>query len=261
MIIYRPNTAIARRLKLHTGPTECEWAVVFEDWARKLGKWERQLGSNRQPMLFGHTALWDIQAASNDLAELFIHAGNNSPNGAFLRDHGIKTWDDLDRVHTAPGWKPQRFACHSWFGGYLIGRELKQPPDEQHPGATTIVNAGLRFGEGKWWHHINYSYPHDSSSWVVGLEQKRREGREQFAARVDAWLADMLVDEDHYAMNARVYQYRVLERIKPAVDTLFSGRFGEGDCDRLADAIAAPDRRIKLTAQRTQTLLRWARKP
>ena len=181
----------------------------------------------------------------------------------FLATLGIENWSDLDKTIRIQGLKPKIFPENSWFE--MQGRSFKKPgPNNCHQDATTVHCFGLQFSSYQklWYAKIEYGYPHDSSSWHVGLKQKKKEKLDVFAERIDMWLNSVLwpdIDPQLRIQQERTWQIRY-----SAAQELFYANDIYDFEDVLADILSCRDdvgiasTLININKRRFATLRKWA---
>ena len=243
------------------------WFVVYEHFAKLIEastpSYYDFLNNTSGQGAGDFHPLYSLDAARRHLVRLFLRVGSDCYYGDFLRSCGIKTWKDLAKPIELRGWQPHRFANGGWFD--VDSRRLKVSHNESHSEAIWVQEGALKFDgwRSRWSYRLYYSYFQDPSSWYISLTQNRRESREHFANRVDAWLADTLEPDDRW----RTTRLRNYARAVAAYRNLFW-------CD---DSICGDDReignlmanvhtrgsccdgRIRLTDSRRATVLRWAK--
>lgn len=272
MITLRPRDAIIGELGSYPNCWQLPaWFVLYEQFARRLDEWMPNgygcevLNNTTSVHNYDLTPLTSRSDARLNLAKLFAHVGNEYQAADFLRHCGIKAWKDLDTPITLKGWQPKRFAAKGWFD--VAGRVLKESPNEYHLDAIHIFAAELTFCRHfhRWHFRLGYSYPHDSSSWRVGIEQRSGEGREHFAKRVDEWMEEILVPEGFWGPQNRNRREWEWGQIRDAVEVLFSNHTRAHAGALLAEALLAMkdkggrSQQIYLDKARLRILRRWAK--
>lgn len=232
-IRFRPSDALTEHDWYGFDPI---WYIAYEDFARqiiKAGAPFEILNNTSGIGCDSFSPLCDEKDACTNLANLFRHAGSEWPAGKFLASIGVESQADLDKPIVLLDNRPER------IGGALSvqGRRLKRPgPNECHPEALEVYRGKLKFQKHdlRWLYRVNYSYPHDSSSWYIELTQKKGQSLPAFFASIEPWI-ESVMEPDTEGPNSRLHRLRAWHSAHEALKRLFYFDYDGSDI-KLTDA-------------------------
>lgn len=264
---------------------EGDWWIVYHWFCEQFSAWKHR-GDN-YAILCGdgkcgciqneYDAIRDRQEPIRRLAYLFARLmpgwidreSRGKPRfdiaARFLTRCGIRTWQGLVKPMRFHGWHPKVFPKSKWFE--MQGRTFKTSPNSCHPKATSVFGFTFELCERKGWlqwvGRIEYGYPHDGSSWYVGIPQIRDETLDKFAVRIDETIDGLLVPES-WSCGREQYE-RDWNRTRRAIDDVFNVSDCRLDYDGLTNLFmdvkgsSLQSHRVRLDNRRAALLRRWLR--
>ncbi|KKK98820.1 hypothetical protein LCGC14_2638920 [marine sediment metagenome] len=267
MIEYRPNLIIAEGL----GELNSRWPnnmlPLYEHFARAaLDIHPENLECLNDTSSINNSDLYgfcDMDDVCTTLARFLVGVmrdGNGKRRDVLFRC-GIRHMHDLTKPIRLPGWD-RNFQLH-----YDIReRKLKESWNTCHPGAVFGQTACFRFTQQcRWCFEIQYGYSHDSSSWLLALEQRYRESLHSFGCRAKKWIEELFIEESFHGGRKRIGDNRDYDAATDAVRSVFWDEHS-GCNERLTElllAIRGPglsSSRIRLNEQRLRVIRRWMAK-
>jgi hypothetical protein len=184
----------------YTPITETESLVALGWIMRELARWKSdanvfdlmRTGSGR-----GHDGFPELVIEENNvfkhLHHLLTRLVNPKQNAEFVRfAREVLGFKSIDTPLQLPVRTPPS-DVFAWLRS-LYGCRLKVSPNRYHRRAVWLHGAALRLNAAGtcWCLRVSYSYRHDESSWVIGLDQRPGESLEAFDARAWVWVRDQI---------------------------------------------------------------------
>lgn len=247
-----------------------DWFMAYEWICRKLIEWKPEgppyelLNATSSINNNGFNNIWRVDSPCERIAYLLKHGWFLNETNPFLVYLNINTWDDLAKTIFIKGRRPKEFPNQKWFD--MRGRILSYSPNSCHPKAIWVEGFSLQFSgyRKRWRASIHYSYPHDSSSWKIYIEQKYGEFLDTFAGRIQNWIDKVLKPD--LSPGVRREEEITWNRVYQAMRNLFWDNYSICDAeDQMANELVKikgstlTEGRIILNKQRFTTLKRWAK--
>ncbi len=273
MLIFKPSDAMLLSMGGFASKHYCagDWFMAYEWFCRKLIEFGGPFELMNETSSINNSEFNEIRSvnsARERIVYLLKHGWFQSEANKFIAFLGINTWEDLSKPITLKGRRPQAFPNPSWFK--MRGRVFSYSPNDCHPEATWVQGFNIQFDDyhKRWFARIEYGYPHDGSSWTVGILQNYREHLNSFRKRVDVWIEEQLKPEGLNEPGQRFEQERTWERVNSAMKDIFwHGYLSPSILDhgkQMADLLVSVDGtsltegRMTITKARLATLKRWA---
>lgn len=244
--------------------------MAYEWICRKLIEWKPEsppyelLNATSSINNHGFNNIWKMETPCERIAYLFKHGWFYLETDPFLAYLDINNWGDLAKPIFIKGRRPKEFPNKKWFE--MSGRILNYSPNSCHPKATSVQDFTLQFSSyrKRWRASIHYSYPHDSSSWEINLEQNYKESLDTFAGRIQNWIDKVLKPD--LSPGVRQEKEITWSRVYSAMRDLFWDDYTICDAeDQMANILVKiegstlTEGRIILNKQRLATLKKWAK--